>query len=167
MSRSWTASGWNLSLRPVTLEGGTESAPDPVPRNQLDPSGFDLLEPTFDFDRPSGLDIRIFFDLEALKESPSNVGASRRRKPEGFSQHLTSLRRHAPILTAVGAVLLDRAWERDPAIARRLQQELEAGVVTINDCVSSYGEPTASWGGFKRSGIAAPTERPRSERWRR
>jgi acyl-CoA reductase-like NAD-dependent aldehyde dehydrogenase len=44
-------------------------------------------------------------------------------------------------------------WTRDPAMARRLQQELQAGVVTINDCVSSYGEPTAPWGGFKRSGI--------------
>jgi succinate-semialdehyde dehydrogenase/glutarate-semialdehyde dehydrogenase len=44
-------------------------------------------------------------------------------------------------------------WTRDPALARRLQQELQAGVVTINDCVSSYGEPTAPWGGFKRSGI--------------
>ncbi|HEY3120184.1 MAG TPA: aldehyde dehydrogenase family protein [Vicinamibacteria bacterium] len=44
-------------------------------------------------------------------------------------------------------------WTRDPATARRLQKELQAGVVTINDCVSSYGEPTAPWGGFKRSGI--------------
>src|SRR5207245_1608525 len=44
-------------------------------------------------------------------------------------------------------------WTRDAATARRLQQELQAGVVTINDCVSSYGEPTAPWGGFKHSGI--------------
>ena len=31
--------------------------------------------------------------------------------------------------------------------------ELAAGVVTINDCVSSFGEPTAPWGGIKQSGI--------------
>ncbi len=44
-------------------------------------------------------------------------------------------------------------WTRSAETARRLQEGLVAGVVTINDCVSSYGEPTAPWGGVKRSGI--------------
>jgi succinate-semialdehyde dehydrogenase/glutarate-semialdehyde dehydrogenase len=44
-------------------------------------------------------------------------------------------------------------WTRDEETARRLQRELQAGVVTINDCVYSYGEPTAPWGGVKQSGI--------------
>ena len=44
-------------------------------------------------------------------------------------------------------------WTRDPATARRLERELQAGVVTINDCVYTFGEPTAPWGGFKKSGI--------------
>jgi succinate-semialdehyde dehydrogenase/glutarate-semialdehyde dehydrogenase len=44
-------------------------------------------------------------------------------------------------------------WTRDPATARRLERELQAGVVTINDCVYTFGEPTAPWGGFKRSGV--------------
>jgi succinate-semialdehyde dehydrogenase/glutarate-semialdehyde dehydrogenase len=44
-------------------------------------------------------------------------------------------------------------WTRDPETARRLQEELHAGVVTINDCLYSFGEPTAPWGGFKSSGI--------------
>jgi acyl-CoA reductase-like NAD-dependent aldehyde dehydrogenase len=44
-------------------------------------------------------------------------------------------------------------WTRSAETARRLQQQLAAGVVTINDCVSSYGEPTAPWGGIKKSGI--------------
>ncbi len=44
-------------------------------------------------------------------------------------------------------------WTRDPETARRLEKELQAGVVTINDCVYSYGEPSAPWGGFKHSGI--------------
>jgi succinate-semialdehyde dehydrogenase/glutarate-semialdehyde dehydrogenase len=44
-------------------------------------------------------------------------------------------------------------WTRDAAIARRLQQELQAGAVSINDCISSFGEPAAPWGGFKHSGI--------------
>jgi acyl-CoA reductase-like NAD-dependent aldehyde dehydrogenase len=44
-------------------------------------------------------------------------------------------------------------WTRDAALAQRLQRELVAGTVTINDCVYSYAEPTAPWGGFKQSGI--------------
>ncbi len=44
-------------------------------------------------------------------------------------------------------------WTRSRATARRLADELEAGTVTINDHLFSFGEPTASWGGVKRSGI--------------
>jgi succinate-semialdehyde dehydrogenase/glutarate-semialdehyde dehydrogenase len=44
-------------------------------------------------------------------------------------------------------------WTRDRATARRLEQELQAGVVSINDCASSFGEPTAAWGGLKQSGV--------------
>jgi acyl-CoA reductase-like NAD-dependent aldehyde dehydrogenase len=44
-------------------------------------------------------------------------------------------------------------WTRGEETARRLSRELVAGVVTINDHVSSFGEPTAPWGGVKWSGI--------------
>lgn len=44
-------------------------------------------------------------------------------------------------------------WTRDAGTARRLQQELQAGAVSINDCISSFGEPQAPWGGVKQSGI--------------
>jgi acyl-CoA reductase-like NAD-dependent aldehyde dehydrogenase len=44
-------------------------------------------------------------------------------------------------------------WTRDSATAQRLERELQAGVVTINDCVYTFGEPTAPWGGFKKSGL--------------
>jgi succinate-semialdehyde dehydrogenase/glutarate-semialdehyde dehydrogenase len=44
-------------------------------------------------------------------------------------------------------------WTSSPETARELQQRLQAGVVTINDCLSSFGEPTAPWGGVKASGI--------------
>jgi succinate-semialdehyde dehydrogenase/glutarate-semialdehyde dehydrogenase len=45
------------------------------------------------------------------------------------------------------------AWTRDTRTARRLQQALRAGVVTVNDCVASHAEPTAPWGGVRHSGI--------------
>ena len=44
-------------------------------------------------------------------------------------------------------------WTRSEETARRLQRELVAGVVSINDHVSSYVEPAAPWGGVKASGI--------------
>ncbi len=44
-------------------------------------------------------------------------------------------------------------WTRSAETARRLQQELQAGAVSINDCISTFGEPAAPWGGFKQSGI--------------
>jgi succinate-semialdehyde dehydrogenase/glutarate-semialdehyde dehydrogenase len=44
-------------------------------------------------------------------------------------------------------------WTRDPETAERLRGRLLAGIVTVNDCVYSHGEPTAPWGGCKQSGI--------------
>ena len=44
-------------------------------------------------------------------------------------------------------------WTRSDETAERLQRELVAGIVTINDHVSSFGEPAAPWGGVKWSGI--------------
>jgi succinate-semialdehyde dehydrogenase/glutarate-semialdehyde dehydrogenase len=44
-------------------------------------------------------------------------------------------------------------WTRDPDKAKSLEARLQAGVVTINDCVYSFGEPAAPWGGYKKSGI--------------
>ena len=45
------------------------------------------------------------------------------------------------------------AWTRDPATARKVSDALSAGVVTVNDCLSSFGDPAAPWGGVRRSGI--------------
>ncbi|MFI5170088.1 MAG: aldehyde dehydrogenase family protein, partial [Vicinamibacterales bacterium] len=44
-------------------------------------------------------------------------------------------------------------WTTSDDTAARLQQELVAGVVSINDHASSFGEPAAPWGGVKWSGI--------------
>jgi len=45
------------------------------------------------------------------------------------------------------------AWTRSAATARLLQDRLAAGVVTVNDCVSSLGDPAAPYGGVKSSGF--------------
>jgi succinate-semialdehyde dehydrogenase/glutarate-semialdehyde dehydrogenase len=44
-------------------------------------------------------------------------------------------------------------WTRDAEQARAIASRLEAGVVTVNDCVYSFAEPTAPWGGYKKSGL--------------
>ena len=44
-------------------------------------------------------------------------------------------------------------WTDNPATAELLQRELQAGTVMINDSVCTWGEPSAPWGGIKRSGI--------------
>jgi acyl-CoA reductase-like NAD-dependent aldehyde dehydrogenase len=44
-------------------------------------------------------------------------------------------------------------WTSNAQTARRLQRELRAGVVSINDHASSFGEPQAPWGGVKHSGF--------------
>lgn len=44
-------------------------------------------------------------------------------------------------------------WTRSEETAKRLQRDLRAGVVLINDCLYSYGEPSAPWGGCRQSGM--------------
>lgn len=44
-------------------------------------------------------------------------------------------------------------WTRSRRTARKLAEELQAGTVTINDHLFSFGEPTATWGGVKKSGL--------------
>ena len=44
-------------------------------------------------------------------------------------------------------------WTTNEATAAKLERELQAGVVTINDHVYTFSEPTSPWGGIKASGI--------------
>lgn len=44
-------------------------------------------------------------------------------------------------------------WTKSDATADRLERGLHAGVVTINDHLYTFGEPTSPWGGVKASGM--------------
>jgi len=44
-------------------------------------------------------------------------------------------------------------WTSSPQIALKMQEELRAGVVMINDHVVAFAEATGSWGGLGESGI--------------
>jgi acyl-CoA reductase-like NAD-dependent aldehyde dehydrogenase len=45
------------------------------------------------------------------------------------------------------------AWTRSSERAGRLMQGLRAGVVTVNDVLYSFGEPAATWSGYRKSGM--------------
>ena len=45
------------------------------------------------------------------------------------------------------------AWTRDEATARRIADGISAGAITVNDCLSSFGDPGAPWGGVRKSGM--------------
>ncbi len=44
-------------------------------------------------------------------------------------------------------------WTRNRPLADRIAQQLQAGVVTVNDHLMSHGLPETPWGGYKQSGI--------------
>lgn len=44
-------------------------------------------------------------------------------------------------------------WTNSPDTAERLMALLQAGVVTINDVLYSFGEPASTWSGYRKSGI--------------
>ena len=44
-------------------------------------------------------------------------------------------------------------WTQSEATAERLMVGLQAGVVTVNDVLYAYGEPAATWTGYRKSGL--------------
>jgi len=44
-------------------------------------------------------------------------------------------------------------WTSSAANADRLMEGLQAGVVTVNDVLYSFGEPASTWSGYKASGM--------------
>jgi succinate-semialdehyde dehydrogenase/glutarate-semialdehyde dehydrogenase len=44
-------------------------------------------------------------------------------------------------------------WTRSVECAERMMVGIQAGVVTINDALYSYGEPASTWSGYRKSGI--------------
>jgi acyl-CoA reductase-like NAD-dependent aldehyde dehydrogenase len=49
--------------------------------------------------------------------------------------------------------LSSSGWTNSKETAERLMIGLQAGVVTVNDVLYSFGEPAATWSGYKMSGI--------------
>ena len=71
-----------------------------------------------------------------------------------------SLERALMLANATDYALSASAWTTSTERAERLMVGLKAGVVTINDVHYSYGEPSATWSGFKRSGVGQNHGRP-------
>ena len=66
-----------------------------------------------------------------------------------------SLERAIQLANDNAFALTASGWTASEDTAERLMVGLQAGVVTINDVLYAYGEPAATWSGFKRSGLGA------------
>ena len=66
-----------------------------------------------------------------------------------------SLERAIQLANDSAFALTASGWTASEDTAERLMVGLQAGVVTINDVLYAYGEPAATWSGFKRSGLGA------------
>jgi succinate-semialdehyde dehydrogenase/glutarate-semialdehyde dehydrogenase len=86
--------------------------------------------------------------------------------PEG--SRLLQEETHGPVIPIITVENVERAidqanscsfaltasgWTRSEETAERIMVGLQAGVVTVNDVLYAYGEPAATWSGFKRSGL--------------
>jgi len=86
--------------------------------------------------------------------------------PEGC--RLLSEETMGPVVSVVTVENLERAmqlasessyaltasgWTESEENAERMMVGVQAGVLTINDVLYAYGEPAATWSGFKRSGL--------------
>jgi succinate-semialdehyde dehydrogenase/glutarate-semialdehyde dehydrogenase len=65
----------------------------------------------------------------------------------------TSLERAMMLANDTEYALTASGWTRSPASAERIMVGLQAGVVTINDVLYSYGEPASTWSGYRKSGM--------------
>lgn len=64
-----------------------------------------------------------------------------------------SLERAILLANDCAYALTASGWTRSAEKAERLMVGLQAGVVTVNDVLYSFGEPAATWSGYRKSGI--------------
>jgi succinate-semialdehyde dehydrogenase/glutarate-semialdehyde dehydrogenase len=64
-----------------------------------------------------------------------------------------SLERAMMLANDTEYALTASGWSRSPQTAERMMVGLQAGVVTINDVLYSYGEPASTWSGYRKSGM--------------
>jgi succinate-semialdehyde dehydrogenase/glutarate-semialdehyde dehydrogenase len=64
-----------------------------------------------------------------------------------------SLERAMMLANDTEYALTASGWTKSPRTAERMMVGLQAGVVTINDVLYSYGEPASTWSGYRKSGM--------------
>jgi hypothetical protein len=64
-----------------------------------------------------------------------------------------SLERAMMLANDTEYALTASGWTRSPRTAERMMVGLQAGVVTINDVLYSFGEPASTWSGYRKSGM--------------
>jgi succinate-semialdehyde dehydrogenase/glutarate-semialdehyde dehydrogenase len=64
-----------------------------------------------------------------------------------------SLERAMMLANDTQYALTASGWTRSAVAAERMMVGLQAGVVTINDVLYSFGEPASTWSGYRKSGM--------------
>ena len=64
-----------------------------------------------------------------------------------------SLERAIMLANSTEYALTASGWTRSSETAERLMSGLQAGVVTVNDVLYSFGEPASTWSGHRKSGM--------------
>jgi hypothetical protein len=64
-----------------------------------------------------------------------------------------NLERAMQLASESSYALTASGWTESEENAERMMVGVQAGVLTINDVLYAYGEPAATWSGFKRSGL--------------
>jgi succinate-semialdehyde dehydrogenase/glutarate-semialdehyde dehydrogenase len=64
-----------------------------------------------------------------------------------------SLERAMMLANDTEYALTASGWTRSPGTAERIMVGLQAGVVTVNDVLYSFGEPASTWSGYRKSGM--------------
>jgi succinate-semialdehyde dehydrogenase/glutarate-semialdehyde dehydrogenase len=65
----------------------------------------------------------------------------------------SSLERAMMLANDTDYALTASGWTRSPVTAERMMVGMQAGVVTVNDVLYSFGEPASTWSGHRKSGM--------------
>jgi len=96
-----------------------------------------------------------FYPPTVLLEPPADCRLMREETPGPLIPVVVvgSLERAIMLANDSDYALSASGWTRSAENAERLMVGLRSGVVTVNDLLYSFGEPAATWSGFRNSGI--------------
>jgi len=96
-----------------------------------------------------------FYPPTVLLKPPHDCGLMQEETPGPVIPIVVveSMERAILLANECDYALTASGWTKSAESAGRLMEGLQAGVVTINDVLYSFGEPAATWSGYRKSGM--------------